>query len=54
MRTAAEASVGVGVTRSSRKGKFSEDGQRITGCWEIAEDGKTWKTDFDLILTKVE
>ena len=35
-------------------GKFSEDGKMITGRWEIAEDRKTWKTDFDLTYTKVQ
>lgn len=35
-------------------GKFSEDGKTITGRWEIAEDRKTWKTDFDLTCTKVD
>jgi hypothetical protein len=34
-------------------GTFSDDGRTITGQWEIAEDGTTWKTDFDLIYTKV-
>jgi len=35
-------------------GTFSEDGTTIAGRWEIAEDGKTWKTDFDLTYTKVD
>jgi hypothetical protein len=34
-------------------GRFSEGGKTITGRWEIAEDGKNWKTDFDLIYRKV-
>ena len=34
-------------------GEFSEDGRTIAGRWEIAEDGKTWRTDFDLILRRV-
>ena len=34
-------------------GRFSEDGGSIAGRWEIAEDGKTWTTDFDLFYTKV-
>lgn len=29
-------------------GTISEDGTTITGRWEIAEDGKTWRTDFDV------
>jgi hypothetical protein len=56
-------SLGDGVWRLWRDGKpfsqrftgsFSEDGKTIAGRWEIAEDGKTWKTDFDLTYTKVE
>jgi hypothetical protein len=34
-------------------GTFSEDGTTISGRWEIAEDGTTWRTDFDLTYTKV-
>ena len=35
-------------------GSFSEDGNTIAGRWEIAEDGKTWRTDFDLTYTRVK
>jgi hypothetical protein len=35
-------------------GTFFEDGNTIAGRWEISEDGKTWKTDFDLTYTRVE
>jgi hypothetical protein len=35
-------------------GTFSRDGKTITGRWEIADDGKTWKTDFELTYTKVQ
>jgi len=35
-------------------GTFSEDGKTIAGRWEIAEDGQTWKTDFDLTYTRIE
>ena len=35
-------------------GSFSEDGKTITSRWELAEDGKTWRTDFDLTYTKVD
>ena len=35
-------------------GRFSEDGNTIEGRWEMAEDGTTWRTDFDLTYTKVE
>jgi hypothetical protein len=34
-------------------GTFSDDGQRIDGRWEIAHDGQTWETDFDLTYIKV-
>ena len=34
-------------------GTFSEDGRRITGRWELAEDGQDWATDFDVIYTRV-
>jgi hypothetical protein len=33
-------------------GTLSEDGLTITGRWEIAEDGETWRTDFDLTYRK--
>ena len=33
-------------------GTFSEDGRTINGRWEIAEDGTTWRTDFDLIYRR--
>lgn len=33
-------------------GTFSEDGDTITGRWELAEDGRTWQTDFDLTYTR--
>jgi hypothetical protein len=32
---------------------FNADGRTITGEWEIAEDGVTWKHDFDLTYTKI-
>lgn len=35
-------------------GTFSEDGETITGRWEIADDGETWKIDFDLTYTRVQ
>jgi hypothetical protein len=34
-------------------GTFSADGRTITGRWEIAEDGKDWRIDFDSTYTKV-
>ena len=35
-------------------GTFSEDGRTIGGRWEIAEDGKTWRSDFDVTYTRIE
>ncbi|WP_330256987.1 hypothetical protein OG874_21955 [Nocardia sp. NBC_00565] len=34
-------------------GRFSDDGKTIRGRWELAEDQRTWKTDFDLTYTKL-
>lgn len=34
-------------------GTISADGSRISGTWEIAEDHKNWKKDFDLIYNRV-
>ena len=34
-------------------GSISDDGRTITGQWEMSEDGKHWKVDFDLNYTKV-
>ena len=34
-------------------GTFSDDGNTITGRWELAEDGTTYTTDFDLIFRRV-
>jgi hypothetical protein len=36
------------------EGRFSEDGNTITGRFEIAEDGQTWKADFDVTYTRVK
>ncbi|HYY09281.1 MAG TPA: hypothetical protein VFA25_11830 [Actinomycetota bacterium] len=33
-------------------GTFSDDGNTITGRWEIAEDGSDYVTDFDLIFRR--
>ena len=33
-------------------GTFSDDGNTITGRWEIAEDGTNYATDFDLIYRR--
>jgi hypothetical protein len=34
-------------------GTFSPDGDTIAGRWELAEDGTSWRTDFDVTYTKV-
>jgi hypothetical protein len=34
-------------------GRLSDDGARIDGAWEIAEDGTTWAKDFDLVYRRV-
>jgi hypothetical protein len=34
-------------------GSFSEEGKTITGRWELAEDGETWTTDFNVTYTRV-
>ena len=34
-------------------GRFSEDGNTIEGRWEY-DEGDGWKTDFELIFTRVE
>src|SRR5438034_4004031 len=33
-------------------GRFEDDGDTIVGRWEMAEDGTTWETDFDLIFRR--
>jgi len=34
-------------------GTFSEDGRTISGRFELAEDGETWRTDFDITYTRI-
>lgn len=34
-------------------GRLDPEGGVITGAWEICDDGKTWRHDFDLTYTKV-
>jgi hypothetical protein len=34
-------------------GTFSNDGLRIDGTWEIADDHKAWRKDFDLFYSRV-
>jgi hypothetical protein len=57
-----EMSISNGEWKLWRKGKpfsqrfigtFSQDGNTITGRWEIAEDGTNYEIDFELILHKV-
>jgi hypothetical protein len=56
-----EMSIGDGEWKLWREGepfaqrftaKISEDGNRIEGRWE-ADEGDGWKTDFDLVYTRV-
>ena len=56
-----EMSIGDGEWRLWREGepfdqrfigRFSADGNRIDGRWEIETDGE-WATDFDLVYTRV-
>jgi len=58
-----EMSIGKGEWKLWREGEpfaqrymgtFSDDGNTITGRWEIAEEGSTNVTDFDLIYRRVE
>ena len=57
-----EMSFGDGVWKLWREGEpfsqrftgtFSKDGDTISGRWEVAEDGETWKTDFGMTYTRV-
>ena len=34
-------------------GRFEDDGNTIIGRWEMAEDGTSYETDFDLIYRRV-
>ncbi|HSJ17254.1 MAG TPA: hypothetical protein VK920_04120 [Solirubrobacterales bacterium] len=34
-------------------GTFGDSGRTITARWELAEDGSTWRTDFDLTYRKL-
>jgi hypothetical protein len=34
-------------------GTFVDGGQRIEGTWEISDDQKKWRKDFDLIYTRL-
>lgn len=34
-------------------GRFSDDGNRIDGTWEICHDGETWEKDFDLTYRRI-
>ena len=57
-----EMSIGNGEWRLWREGEpfaqrftatISDDGNTITGRWEIAENGTDYATDFDLIYRRV-
>ncbi len=57
-----EMSIGDGEWKLRREGEpfaqrfsatFSEDGNMITGRFEIAEDGTNYRTDFDVIYRRV-
>jgi hypothetical protein len=39
--------------RQRYTGRFSEDGRRIEGAWEISHDGVTWEHDFDLTYERL-
>ena len=58
-----EMSIGNGEWKLWRDGEpfsqrftasFGDDGNTITGRWEIAEDGTNYTTDFDLVLRRVD
>jgi hypothetical protein len=58
-----EMSIGNGEWKLWREGEplsqrftatLSDDGNTITGRWEIAEDGTNYTTDFDLIYRRVD
>jgi hypothetical protein len=40
--------------RQRFKGKFSANGNLISGAWETSHDGKVWKHDFDLTYRKIK
>lgn len=33
-------------------GQICDDGNRITGAWEVSADGQTWMHDFSLTYIK--
>ncbi len=35
------------------RGTFSDDATTIHARWELAEDGRTWRPDFDLTYTRL-
>jgi hypothetical protein len=58
-----EMSIGNGEWKLWRQGEpfsqrftatFADDGNTITGRWELAEDGTTYRTDFDLVFRRVD
>lgn len=58
-----EMSIGDGEWRLWREGepfsqrftaRFEDDGDTIVGRWELAEDGRTYETDFDLTYRRAK
>jgi len=49
-----EALAGGRADFPSLHGDHSDDGNTITGRWELAEDGTNYTTDFDLIYRRVD
>jgi hypothetical protein len=35
-------------------GAFDDDGNTITGRWEMSNDGSSWTPDFDLTYARAE
>ena len=35
-------------------GTFGEDGATISGRWELREEGQDWRTDFEVVYTRVQ
>ena len=35
-------------------GTIADDGSTITGSWESADDGRSWRKDFDLVYRRLD
>ena len=35
------------------EGRFSPDGNTVTGAWEKSDDGSKWEHDFDLAYERI-